>query len=69
MNYYIVICSSQKHPDCGIAHKWYYDAPSGRWALTTGSAFSTREEAESIAFQLAVKHDDIGQVAVVEQEH
>ena len=58
MLWFIVQCSSEKHPDCGLIHIWYYDQPSDKWIKGWGTEYKTKEEAERVAFNLVLKHDN-----------
>lgn len=69
VKYYVVQCSEEKHPDCGMTHIWYYHQPSDKWCIREGTAFETLEEAERVAFALALKHDNqIRCISVVGEE-
>lgn len=68
VSFYVVICGEDHRVfDCTCSHKWYYDAISGRWVSPKGTSFDTLEEAEGVAFQIAYKKNEIGQVAVVSE--
>lgn len=69
MRYFVVQCSRETHPDCGMTHIWYYDLPSDKWCIDSGSPFDTKEEAEKVAFSLVSKHgNEIRCIGVVGEE-
>ena len=67
MSFFVVQCSDDHHPSCGLTHIWYYDAPLERWLMHDGTAFVTREEAERVAFELSTRHEQIMDIAILEK--